>query len=74
MFQKHLSFTSAKRHVARWRGSQKCLWCKELRRVLLDFCRRNKGRLKGTRLPQENLCCLRLTVIIRLGLYMYTYV
>jgi len=27
-------------------------------------------QLKGTRLPQENWCCLRLTIIIRLGLYM----
>ena len=26
---------------------------------------------RGTRLPQENWCCLRLTIIIRLGLYMY---
>ena len=31
-------------------------------------------QLKGTRLPQENACCLRLTTIIRSGLYMYTYV
>ena len=28
-------------------------------------------QLKGTRLPQENWYCLRLTVIIRLGLYIY---
>ena len=31
-------------------------------------------QLKGTSLPQENWCCLRLTIILRLGLYMHTYV
>ena len=31
-------------------------------------------QLKGTRLPQEKWCCFRLTIIIPLGLYMYTYV
>ena len=30
-------------------------------------------QLKGTRLPQENWCCFRLTIIIRLGLY-YVYI
>ena len=28
-------------------------------------------QLKGTRLPQENWCCFRLIIIIRLGLYVY---
>ena len=32
-------------------------------------------QLKGTRLPQENWCCFRLTIIIRLGvIYVYTYI
>ena len=31
-------------------------------------------QLKGTSLPQENWSCLRLTIILRLGLYMHTYV
>ena len=29
-------------------------------------------QLKGARLPQENWCCLRLTIIIRLELFTYT--